>query len=43
MALLSGGSYAQYATVHKDHIINVPSNITIEDVIFFFHIIIILK
>ena len=28
MALLSGGGYAQFAKVHKDHIMNVPKGLS---------------
>lgn len=31
MALLSGGGYAEYAKVHKDHIMNIPSNLTLAE------------
>lgn len=31
MALLSGGSYSQYAVVHKEHVIQLPKNLKIED------------
>jgi len=28
MALLSGGGYAQFTKVHKDHIMNIPVNLS---------------
>jgi len=31
MALLSGGGYAEYCTVNKDHILEVPKTVSIED------------
>ena len=30
MALLSGGGYAQFAKVHKDHIIDIPEELSFE-------------
>ena len=30
MALLSGGGYADFVKVHKDHVMRVPDNITFE-------------
>mgnify|MGYP002629457339 CR=1 FL=1 len=35
MALLPGGGYAEYAAVNKLHVMPVPSNISVEDVIIF--------
>jgi len=33
MALLSGGGYAQYAKVHKNHIMEIPNNLDFIQVI----------
>lgn len=30
MALLSGGGYAQFAKVHKDHVIDIPDELSFE-------------
>jgi len=30
MALLPGGGYGQYVAVHKDHLIPVPKNLSLE-------------
>ncbi len=32
MTILSGGGYAQYASVNKLHLIPIPKNISIDDV-----------
>lgn len=34
MALLNGGGYSQYVAVHKNHIMSVPKNISLQNVIF---------
>lgn len=31
MCILSGGGYADYTRVHKDHLMNLPSNMEFED------------
>mgnify|MGYP000932346125 CR=1 FL=1 len=38
MALLSGGGHAQYCVVEKDHIIDIPDNLSFVEVKFFFYI-----
>ena len=35
MSLLPGGGYSEFVAVHKDHLIEIPENITSEDVINF--------